>query len=421
MNVLIIGNGLDLHLKMKTKYTDILNFTKNFKFVFMKHCLPRTISGMDTADKIKKKINNADKIMEKEDREDNEEYAEFKDYMKKLCSNYQNDKKSKDYLDYVKTFFSLSSFAFYIRGNQWLDYFLECMNQYSKEKYSKENRWIDFEQEINNVIQKLMKLEGGEQERSLICAVKRINKGEVCFKIDTDQLLYDFKRMLSAIDVYFSIYLLDGKRVASNHQKISNIKENVIKDNIDKILCFNYQNNFVDEEYFKEGHPFFTGEGICFVHGKLKFSDFVDKKAEELLAESEKTGKTISQLLFNFEQYDEFAPGIVLGIENEAIDNTLYSCYLKKNQIQKIGCDDSYKSWPEKGIPYKIYVLGHSLGIMDIEELSKLFKVKPDEIIMIYHDNKADAESKISNFINEMDKNNIDNLDDLNISYRNLH
>ena len=94
---------------------------------------------------------------------------------------------------------------------------------------------------------------------------------------------------------------------------------------------------------------------------------------------------------------------------------------MAKNQIQKIGCDDSYKSWPEKGIPYKIYVLGHSLGIMDIEELSKLFKVKPDEIIMIYHDNKADAESKISNFINEMDKNNIDNLDDLNISYRNLH
>lgn len=416
MNVLIIGNGLDLHLKMKTKYTDILNFTKNFKLVFMKNCLLRTISGMDTADKIKKQINNADKFMKMEDRE---EYAEFKYYMNELCFNYQNDKKSKDYLDYVKTFFALSSFAFYIRGNQWLDYFLKRKEK--RKENSKENQWIDFEQEINNVIQKLMKLKGGGQERSLICAVNRIDEGDVCFKIDTDQLLYDFKRMLSAIDVYLSIYLLDGQCVASNHQEISNIKENVIKDNIDKILCFNYQNNFVDEEYFKEGHPFFTGEGICFVHGKLKFSDFVDKKARELLAESEKTKKPISQLLFNFEQYDEFAPGIVLGIENESIDNTLYSCYLKKNQIQKIGCDDSYKSWPEKGIPYKIYVLGHSLGIMDIEELSKLFKVKPDEIIMIYHDSKADAESKISNFINEMDKNNIDNLDDLNISYRKLY
>lgn len=63
MNVLIIGNGLDLHLKMKTKYTDILNFIKNFKSVFMKDSYPRTISGMDTADKIKKQINNVDKFM----------------------------------------------------------------------------------------------------------------------------------------------------------------------------------------------------------------------------------------------------------------------------------------------------------------------------------------------------------------------
>lgn len=136
MNLLIIGNGLDLDLGLPTKYTDFLDFTNAFKF---------SISSA------------LDKIGEIDEFNIRDVYrAIFNRYQKpdsvNLESNYQKSKSILKKFD--KSFSSkfinkaCKDFHYCIYNNCWIEYFNE---RYEQNLIAGEN-WIDIESEIQRVI-----------------------------------------------------------------------------------------------------------------------------------------------------------------------------------------------------------------------------------------------------------------------------
>lgn len=133
MNMLIVGNGLDLDLKLPTKYTDFLDFTGAFIF-FMN----QDIEKIDEFDVYNHSIVNSRYIPKSSSPNLIEPYEKCKQIIKKFDSVFTNE-----YINKV-----CKDFFYCVYQNCWIKYFND---RYKQNLIAGEN-WIDLESEIQNVI-----------------------------------------------------------------------------------------------------------------------------------------------------------------------------------------------------------------------------------------------------------------------------
>ena len=137
MNLLIIGNGLDLDLKLPTKYSDFLKFSKSFTFFFKYQDIEK-IYEFD--------IHNHSVVDSRYDKKSispnlNEPYEKWKEILEKFDESFSHKFINK----------ACKDFFYCVHNNCWIKYFNE---RYQKHLIAGEN-WIDIENEIQNVIHTL--------------------------------------------------------------------------------------------------------------------------------------------------------------------------------------------------------------------------------------------------------------------------
>lgn len=388
MNVLVLGNGLDIFLGMSTRYTDFMDFTDEFKKVFEKSSLKETVLRLISQKHLQLEMKNYE--VNNEGQLD-DKYVKFK-------TNIFNIYDEKINVHNIKYFFTFCCYAYCLKENQWIDYFLlrKCGDKY---------QWNDFEKEINDVLRKLSRLSWSGDQLKLYDVIKKFDSG--CFDINIDsQLLYeDFKKLISAMEIYLDMFVLDGRNATElvNDEKIRYVKDELIGEKINKILCFNYINNYKDKNDFYDTKVTETDE-VCFVHGQLNFNRYAEKKSEKIFETIDKRydmqEASLLRKIFHSGLYKNYESNLVLGIEStDGIEMSIFSNFFKDDQITKIGCDESYEDWARNDdAEYYLYVFGHSLGATDTEELSKLLVRKPNKITIFYYDDNArnDLEKRIS-------------------------
>ena len=132
MNLLIIGNGLDLDLGLPTKYTDFLDFTNAFTSLISSSIESVDEFGTDIHSAVIKKYQSIYSTHLLKQHADDKSVLERFD---KCFSNKLINKACKD-------------FYYCVHNNCWIKYFNE---RYEQNLISGEN-WIDLESEIQRVI-----------------------------------------------------------------------------------------------------------------------------------------------------------------------------------------------------------------------------------------------------------------------------
>lgn len=369
MKILLIGNGFDLEHNLATRYTDFLKFIEKFEGAY-------TLAYGDSKD--------FGKIED--------------DYMKLIFSN-------QNFEDLVNTFHVL------IENNLWIQYF---KNAYHNCMFRKEN-WIDFESEISSVIKDLDGLikcyEGLSESRNTadnnsyqslyrIRLLKIIGKERLTqdkAKDNTSILLYDLKRLISALEIYICNYV-GGRNIEYYNPDIVDI-------NPDKVLSFNYSDTY--KRVYADGG---CGIEYCFVHGeamsKKQFislgKDVTDRKKKDCI-----------------EKYIE-DNNMVLGID-EYLDKDA-----RNKEVELIGFKKFYQRiYKKTGNEYKkwlqqidenvtegrkeenvLYIFGHSLDVTDGDILREMMN-HPNLKTVIFYRNKIQLGQQIANLVKIL---NCDNL-----------
>ena len=213
--LLVIGNGFDLAHKLKTKYTDFLNFV---------------------TEKIKK-----------------DQSGFFpKDYKINYFVNFENDLN--------KNKFSLDDLEKYIDsvGNIWIGHFnkLKITNDFIGKN------WIDFETEIENVINKiekriLNKISPDEWKSSNLKQIM-----SVYFNQSAENIMQEFVPRLN-FDLKILTLLLEQYLIEEEKRLTVSQKKFFQELNIDAVISYNYTNTFQRLYDPDNAIP------IHFIHGQL--------------------------------------------------------------------------------------------------------------------------------------------------------
>lgn len=374
MNILVVGNGFDLAHGLPTRYSDFLNFIKEFKSYFS-YNVPKELISFN-----------------------------FLDILEKLNSVYKNFKDEIINL---------------IKDNNWIEYF---------DDLSEDGNWVDFEQEISNVVKFLESLYKEASEKDInaiespisLCAVfdefklyyikrffKNIEKytfdvsyyyemaGIYAINIDniikiSNFLLKDLDRLIRCLEIYLELI---SEEYLTEENKIRGIKEL----NIERVISFNYTNTF------EKLYDINKNVEYDFIHGKAKLDNNVNTSniilgIDEYLPDDEKDKN------LTFVKFKKFYQRIYKKT------GCLYNSWLKEHSkiIKKLFPNyngDDY--FDDLGLePINIYIFGHSLDITDKDILNTLIMNKFSKVTIFYH-NKDELSKKIINTIKIIGQDNL--------------
>lgn len=356
-NVLVIGNGFDLHHKMKTKYIDYIDF-------------------------IQKLIKNNDIIEDdKNISNTNYEFVEFSKNLKEFCQNY-----------YIKEGFSEKALQdiWLTVDNSFVKYFLSYCAEVEG--------WIDFEILIKvitvNIDQLIERLnnndyEGEDKYKSgIICGAKdcllakcfnmifSVRSGYVFINEDLANYITGInkKRVLCILRKEFdvlceglTIYLKEIEPIYRNYKEgikykqIENIKA-------DAIITFNYTDTYKRYNI--------KAENILHVHGSLAENNII-------LGFNDDNEKDL-----NYVYFKKYMQCILK--HTPRLDQYNFS-------VEKTNEDFAWYNEPPI-----IHFFGHSLDITDKEKLLFLFDNASE--VKIYFYDEDDYEEKIERIISLLEK-----------------
>ena len=423
MNLLIIGNGLDLDLGLPTKYTDFLDFTNAFKF---------SISSA------------LDRIYEIDEFNIRDVYrAIFNRYQKtnsvNLESNYQKSKSILKKFD--KSFSSrfinkaCKDFHYCIYNNCWIEYFNE---RYKAHLVAGEN-WIDLESEIQRIIDIFetkgdFEIVGDRHHKNMNPTSKFIDdslriqelinefyKNKVTlfvadYKKFKENLLRDFDKFIMALGIYLDFFVgqLSSDVEHASKELIDMMTDNV-PNKIDCVLSFNYKNNFKHKISLSQ---------TCYVHGATNYVQELNDHIHEEMSDTDKTYMSIEAIIkrnkmivgfddlqdnyenstlknyeLEFIDYRKYFQRIYKGTDSQYVDwLNEYQSRLKKSistTEAPVNWEDVYqkKLYAETSlnIPNHIFIFGHSLDATDNEIFKDIFlrELNDTQITIYYHDSDA--------------------------------
>lgn len=380
VNILVIGNGMDISLGYPTKYADFLRFCKEFEENFN-----LTIDGMEDNSILQRYSNFTIKKHDKNGED-------------KIITNVYNKIIEKYHIRYVKKI--TNKFQCCVKNNWWIEYFQDRNNR----KMIAGEKWIDIENEVRIVIDKLesksdlrlifgnISYSGEDIYTNLIKILKGIDDSiQLTFSVDSyeqiknvfvKKLRDDYDKFIAALGIYLNFFAFYVKENTSNIKQLQELSKK-----IRYILCFNYKDNYlsnyIEAEYVTD----------CMVHGSLNFNP--DTEMSALISHND----------------------MVVGFQDTK-DNTkdlTFEYYRKYFQRIVNGTGNAYLSWfkdaetAEKKI--NVYVFGHSLDSTDKDILKPLFFFKNVHFTIYYYvGNKGentDLEQKVMNLIKILGKENL--------------
>lgn len=374
MNILVVGNGFDLAHGLPTRYSDFLNFIKEFKSYFS-YNVPKELISFN-----------------------------FLDILEKLNSDYKNFK------DEIMNL---------IKDNNWIEHFYNL---------SEDGNWVDFEQEISKVVKFLESLYKEASVKDIndiespisLCAVfdefklyyikgffKNIEKytfdvsyyyeigGIYAINIDNivkirDFLLKDLDMLIRCLEIYLE---LNSEEYLTEESKIRGIKEL----NIERVMSFNYTNTF------EKLYDINKNVEYDFIHGKAKLDNNVNTSniilgIDEYLPEDEKDKNLTFVKFKKFYQRIYKKTGCLYNFwlkEHLKTIKILFSNYNGDDYFDDLGAE-----------PINIYIFGHSLDITDKDILNTLIINKLSKVTIFYH-NKDELSKKIINTIKIIGQDNL--------------
>ena len=415
MNLLVIGNGLDLDLKLPTKYSDFLDFTKAFSFFD------------DVMDKIDEFNINEYNLIDKK----------FKAlYHPNLLDIHQ---KTQSILKIFDKSFSdkfinkaCKDFFYCVHNNCWIEYFNE---RHEQNLIAGEN-WIDLEGEIQRVIdifenKGLFEIVDDKHHKNInptsnfiADSLKIQNLIDEFYSSKTtlftadykkfkENLLQDFEKFVMALGIYLDFFVGQIKPNVANSSK--ELQKLLTSEPIDRVLSFNYINNFRKETLSKDN--------ICFIHGAVHYLQDLQKHFTENLESEDKDFLNIEKIIHRNKMiigFDSLQNSDEFSAEDFELEFVDYRKYFQR--IYK-GTDSTYVDWLNGyqarlrkyvrtttntenwenlyqqrlqaelscSIPNNVFIFGHSLDATDNEILKDIFLREHDDtkIKIFYHDSNA--------------------------------
>lgn len=366
MNILVTGNGFDLSLGLKTKYTDYLKFIRYFLCLHIAG--NESFNTCVTEDVVEKKFQR--------------EFFATKDEPKReiyLSPNNINDfKLSIAVINRApKKKIIINDFYNCIKENLWVKYFLNLF----EEKQIKGESWVDLENEIKNVIERVDGVRanrGTEQyERySIENDIIKQEKNVVISKKFDDMLWIDFQKFVLAFDIYLSIFVYnpDLVKAANSGNKVI-ISEQM--PNIDHVMTFNYMDNY--DILFPNIKP----ENVCYLHGQLKYKTSVENGVVQ----------DSSPLVLGFYANE--------GVSREG----KLLRYQKIIQRTHNYLSSKYVSWFNATEKKNVFIVGHSLDMLDkdilLNSVFSASRIHTMFIQIFYHEEEVrwQLESNLINLI----------------------
>ena len=433
MNLLVIGNGLDLDLGLPTKYTDFLNFSKAFIF-FLNQDIDK-ISEFD--------IHNHSIIDNRYNKNSGlpnviapyEKWKKILERFDKIFSHKFINKACKD--------------LFYcIYRNYWIDYFNE---RYKQNMITGEN-WIDIENEIQNVIHSIESKRNFEvvanpnknssfnaQTFSFdIQSFMRENKTknrifEDYYKQVKITLLKDFDKFVMALGIYLDFFVAQlPLDVEHSSQQLRNMLLGENHPTIDHVLSFNYINNFTNKASLQH---------TCFVHGKINYMAELEQYISDDMSDDDKSNIKIENIIqrnkiiigfddlqndeenfeLEFVDYRKYFQRIYKGTDSQYVDwLNEYKPTLKGELAFKQARESTFQNQPSnleyekfleeklknsKKVPNQVFIFGHSLDATDNEIFKDIFlRELNDTKVTIYYHDSDDRKRIITNLIKILTK-----------------
>lgn len=377
VNILIIGNGMDISLGYPTKYAVFLHFCDEFDKSFI-----HTIDGMSPSS-----IAYEYRHFTINKNGAKGEVAKVFDKIIKKYPDKHIKEITKKFLDCVK-------------NNWWIEYF---QDRYSKNLIAGEN-WIDIENEVRIVIDKLesesdlitifenIRCYGETIDTNLIEILKDIdnsnqstfsvNSYEKIQKIFVKRLREDYDKFIAALGIYLNFFAFGIEEKTANIKQLQELSKK-----IRYILCFNYKDNYINN-YIEAEYVI-----ACMVHGSLNFNPDTEMSAlishNDMVVGFQDTKENTRDL--TFEYYRKYFQRIVNGTGNE------YLSWFKEAEAA--------------GKTINVYVFGHSLDSTDKDILETLFFFKDVHFTIYYYvgdsGKNTDLEQKVTNLIKILGKENL--------------
>lgn len=416
MNLLIIGNGLDLDLGLPTKYTDFLDFTNAFIFFFnqdIDKINEFDIYNHSVVDNRYNKKSNSPNLIEP--------YKKHKKILEKFNKSFSHKFINKICKD----------FFYCIYNNCWIKHFNE---RYEQNSISGEN-WIDIENEIQNVIHSIESKRNFEvisnQNKNPSFNAKTfylyiqnfIHENKSKNKIFEDYykkikitLLNDFDKFIMALGIYLDFFVgqLPIKTENASKELIDMMTDNV-SDKIDCVLSFNYKNNFMHKISLSK---------TCYIHGATNYVQELNDHIHEEMSDTDKNYMSIEAIIkrnkmivgfddlqdndenstsknyeLEFIDYRKYFQRIYKGTDSQYVDwLNEYQARLRKS----ISTTEAPANWEDVyqkklhaetslNIPNHIFIFGHSLDATDNEIFKDIFlrELNDTQITIYYHDSDA--------------------------------
>ena len=425
MNLLIIGNGLDLDLGLPTKYTDFLDFVNAFTF-----SVGNDVEKINEIDEFNKNAYTYRAIFER--------YKNF--HLNNLNDEHQKLKNTLENFDEIFShkFINKACKDFFhcVHNNCWIEYFNE---RYEQNLIAGEN-WIDLEGEIQRVIdifetKGFFEIVDDKHHKNInptsnfIADSLKIQKlidefyssKTTLFTADykkfKENLLQDFEKFVMALGIYLDFFVGQIKpNVAKSSKELQKL---LTSDSIGHVLSFNYINNFKKETL--------SPDNVCFIHGAVHYLQDLQENFTENLESEDKDFLNIEKIIHRNKMiigFDSLQNSDAFSAEDFELEFVDYRKYFQR--IYK-GTDCSYIDWLNEyqdhlrkyvrtttntenwenlyqqrlqaqlscNTPNKVFIFGHSLDATDNEILKDIFLREYDDtkIIIYYHD--PDARKRI--------------------------
>ena len=377
MNILLLGNGYDLHYKLPTSYR---NFLLTIDFL------------------LKSDINSLNFLG---DVFGNQQLNEQDPFIKASYNTYHDiyNKIPLDKTD-IKSVISQS------KNNIWINYFISCFN--------KDVGWIDFEKEIAYVIScfQIFFL-----NQDITIRIEQLSNEVKFMIINNFNFFIDLKNGLHKVngelygpvsikEEYILEYPLNSRHYIINTNAIidyiylqlyelSNILKNYLRIFVDNLVIELVQQSLISELDF------------------LKYSDIL------ITFNYTNTFELLEPGIEALHIHGNVNNEIVLGVNsdlNDELDNidTLFIKFKKYYQRTFYDTDMTYLRWlrsftkKENKQSIHLLIMGHSLDETDKEVIENLFSLS-DKIAIIYHDKSAKSQY-IQNLIKIFGKHSFDQL-----------
>ena len=431
MNMLVIGNGLDIDLGFPTKYADFLNFSKAFT-LFINQDIDK-IDEFDTKCTHTAIVNRYNPQSLPVLTDDHEKLKKFlQNFDKSFLINFIN-KVCKD-------------FHYCIHQNCWISYFNE---RYEQNLIAGKN-WIDLESEIQNVIHAIEEKRNfkiiaspNKYEKFLDSNEFSLNLQQFIYKNQKDRItifennykkikldiLKDFDKFVMALGIYLDFFV---SQLSPNIEKASKEIIDMMsgKNQIDHVLSFNYINNFKNNNL--------KSEDVCFVHGAVDYKKELENHISDTMSKEDKDYMSIQNIInrnkmivgfdelqdsdenftpqdfeLEFVDYRKYFQRIYKGTESHYVDWLNEYKVRLQNSVRTSTNSESWSNLYKQKLeaelscstPDHVFIFGHSLDATDNEILKDIFlrEHKDTKITIYYHD--SDSRKRIiSNLIRILTK-----------------